>query len=802
VIRFCLTNIFVFLIIGLSSQSTDQIWILEPGLEILDFSGDSVIIRPYTVRQAGSGSLMANISIGDSIIYYFNDQICYDADHERRLQQLSDYLSPSYTAFPWPGNSRRFGLLINSRFRDDELELYILEINESADEISIVESMFLENTSPSLPILGRLPSGDYWLVNYNNNRKEFLSYYVSSEGAELVTTSAMPSLDADGFINVSFSNQGDKIAVFHDSALEMYDFDVCSGEVSFNSKLADHTRFSDRQRSMDFSMSGDFFYSFLQDRNDLIVMQYDMNHPDGFVNSLDTLLIIPHNRRFGSLQAQLGPDGNIYMLREEFASSVVDVLTRIDDASELPIHIGDKWSVSIRTFSRFPLVFYNLNPDVFQGEFFPVDSVLCAGSNLATELVGDQYIWNTGVQTRSVLINQEGLYKVTVSSGQCLSIDSVNIRFPDVGDTDVLPEDVVLCEADTLTIVLPDSNSYIWDSGLTSSERLIISSGIYKVTVTQSCGQVFSDSIEVVFEDIGSSVITHDTTICDDLSITLTASIEGETYLWDNGSGLRDTVVSDTGSYAVSVQNGACEQIVEFRVSQIENNELLPRDTTLCFGDSMRVTLSDSDSPIWENGSIDAIRVLHESGRYWVDAFSKEGCIVSDSILISFRDNQALFSNEIIEICEGDGVELSVNGSYEEILWSTGEVSPSIVVNESEQYVVSVLDQDCTIIDTVGVNFLGNCNCELYVPNVISLQGESDNTKLQVYSNCLLSSVEYEVFDRWGGRIHVSTDENSLFGLGNSSQDITTGVYIVKVTYQYNNAPEEKISYHTVTCIK
>lgn len=166
------------------------------------------------------------------------------------------------------------------------------------------------------------------------------------------------------------------------------------------------------------------------------------------------------------------------------------------------------------------------------------------------------YIWN-GVpgSPQNLTVNKPGWYYCTaVNSFKCPFTDSVYIsekaapRF-NLGDS------VNLCLGQSKTLTGPDKmKSYSWSNGPTAKTQDITNPGSYRLTVTDSSGCTYTDTIVLVQKfppvvDLGS-----DTTICFGDSIRLDAG-PGVSYAWSNGKSTRTIYVSMEANYSVQVTN-------------------------------------------------------------------------------------------------------------------------------------------------------------------------------------------------------------------------------------------------------
>jgi len=185
------------------------------------------------------------------------------------------------------------------------------------------------------------------------------------------------------------------------------------------------------------------------------------------------------------------------------------------------------------------------------------DTVICdiislqldAGNNFV------DYLWSTLETTQTINVNSEGVYWVEMTdTNGCTWGDTIEITqrsgMPPVdlgADTMVCPGIVIPIDAG------PGYSNYKWQDF--SNDQIFTAwlPGIYWVEVTDSCGNTFSDTIQIILDNSGNLSLGLDTNICDDEQIFLDAGNGYFTYLWQDGSTSQTYTVVDSGTYVVHV---------------------------------------------------------------------------------------------------------------------------------------------------------------------------------------------------------------------------------------------------------
>ncbi|MDE0773017.1 MAG: PKD domain-containing protein, partial [Salibacteraceae bacterium] len=196
---------------------------------------------------------------------------------------------------------------------------------------------------------------------------------------------------------------------------------------------------------------------------------------------------------------------------------------------------------------------------------------VCLGTQIAfldKSLIGDttikNWIWNFGDGSGNST-NQNPSYTYTASGKYVVkqtvedifgcksdTSDSAEVSPPPVFSLD---NDTNFCEGQSYTIKGPDSmTSYSWNNASTAQSILVINSGSYILTVTDSNGCLHIDTIEVIIHANPKPNIGSDTTLCDGSNYLLRTLQPYNKYSWSpGGDTLRQITVSNQGIYKITV---------------------------------------------------------------------------------------------------------------------------------------------------------------------------------------------------------------------------------------------------------
>ncbi|HEX8618241.1 MAG TPA: hypothetical protein VF911_11700, partial [Thermoanaerobaculia bacterium] len=256
------------------------------------------------------------------------------------------------------------------------------------------------------------------------------------------------------------------------------------------------------------------------------------------------------------------------------------------------------------------------------------------------------------------------------------------------------------CAGGSVNLHAPDgAYTYQWSTGETSSWITASASGSYSVTITSSYGCTATSAPVVVdVKPLPDATIAASgpTTFCSGGSVTLSAPAGG-TYAWSTGETTQSIVVTQTGSYSVTVTNGdgcvAYSAPVNVTVVALPSASISASGaTTFCEGGSVTLTASDASSYLWSNGATTKSIVVAQSGSYSVTVTNANGCSATSpatAVTVNAKPVASITASGATTFCEGSLVTLtaSAGSSY---LWSNGATTRAINATQSGSYSVTV----------------------------------------------------------------------------------------------------------------
>ena len=125
------------------------------------------------------------------------------------------------------------------------------------------------------------------------------------------------------------------------------------------------------------------------------------------------------------------------------------------------------------------------------------DTTVCYGSELSVAEGFKSYHWNTGDNTRSIIITKPGSYKLTVENEYgCQTSDSIHLNVTQLPVIEI-PDSIQLGALDSIPVRAGNFKSYRWSTGETTSSISVKKEGWYSVTVANETGCTTTKSFYV-----------------------------------------------------------------------------------------------------------------------------------------------------------------------------------------------------------------------------------------------------------------------------------------------------------------
>ncbi|WP_162915500.1 M43 family zinc metalloprotease [Paraflavitalea soli] len=271
-------------------------------------------------------------------------------------------------------------------------------------------------------------------------------------------------------------------------------------------------------------------------------------------------------------------------------------------------------------------------------------SVLRAGAGF------QYYRWQDGSTDSTFTAYNTGTYHVAAYD-YCGNVykDTIVISQAPAVPFDLGP-DLLLCEKDTVAITAPAGfTNYRWSANYKVNsiygQTIKIYTDIdtlYSVTAERSPGCIVTDTIRIALKKAPPVDLGIDTSFCRGATLTLDAGPGFDSYRWNTLATTQQITVQAPGSYRVAAlyANG-CYARDTVEVSRYDMPSTILTDTaTFCDFSNATLTplmLNDFIAYQWSTGATTPVVRIDRPGLYWVQVTHRNGCIGTDTILVTKR---------------------------------------------------------------------------------------------------------------------------------------------------------------------
>jgi gliding motility-associated-like protein len=177
----------------------------------------------------------------------------------------------------------------------------------------------------------------------------------------------------------------------------------------------------------------------------------------------------------------------------------------------------------------------------------------------------------------------------------------------------------------------------------------------------------------------------------------------------------------------------------------------LGNDTTLCTGKTLLLDAGNEGSTyVWQDGSRQQHFTVAEPGVYHVTVTNPSGCVNSDTIRVYYLTPPAINLGADTTICQGTEILLNATLPGVTYVWQDGSTGPTFKVTKPGTYWVEGSIDICSARDYIVVKTRQGCVDGIFVPNVITPNGDGLNDTFVVLDPDASSVWLLEVYNRYG----------------------------------------------------
>jgi gliding motility-associated-like protein len=213
-----------------------------------------------------------------------------------------------------------------------------------------------------------------------------------------------------------------------------------------------------------------------------------------------------------------------------------------------------------------------------------------------------------------------------------------------------------------------------------------------------------------------------------------------------------------------------------------DSGSFLGADTSSCNVLSLQIGVEEifGVNYLWNTGYNGSKITTTGFGQYWLE-MEQNGCKVRDTIEVNPRPKPVVYLGSDTSICKYKPVVLSTQSSnYNSYLWSTGETTPTIQVNQVGTYHVTVSQNSCEASDTIVVV---PGDCDVYIPSAFTPNNDNLNETFGVVDNVTLQYFSLEIYSKWGESIFKSNDVTQKWDGTFRGKKMPNGLYVWMLNY-------------------
>ncbi|MDA9774591.1 hypothetical protein N9B82_06500, partial [Saprospiraceae bacterium] len=241
----------------------------------------------------------------------------------------------------------------------------------------------------------------------------------------------------------------------------------------------------------------------------------------------------------------------------------IDVDFLWQDGSTLPFFLAPgpgEYSVTVSNFCGSDIFEFTIVETIEVSMELGDDVSICPGDSVLITAIGDisSINWSNGSSGNSAWAKEEGQL-IATANGLCgLISDTINIFFNGNAPEIDVPDSLLVCSGDTITLSASDDISgidFVWNTGEDGASISIHEGGTYVVSGENSCGIVTDSVIVTIGESLPDPGLNDTYEICAGDTIDLQIESNGGVVIWSTGSTDSFIQVFQEGSYFVSLTN-------------------------------------------------------------------------------------------------------------------------------------------------------------------------------------------------------------------------------------------------------
>lgn len=596
--KYFLTLLIFLLIIKLNlfAQKRNNTWYFGDKIGInFNVNPPQVLNDGQLIYEEG-GAILSDAN--GKMLFYSNGSTLLNEKHavvKNGIGLLGDLSSTNNAILvPMPNSDTLFYLFtVGAADRPNKGLRYNI-VNKNGDngngEIIQKNIQLLANCYEKLAITHHCNGIDFWVVVKEFNSNKYYTYLLTKAGINTTPIISSGAVIIDKFQNNSigvlkFSINGKKIAAAHsfeNNVVELSDFDNTTGVLSNSIFFKPSSTVTQIPYagvySVEFSPNANLLYVSFNAEADGAgqIYQFDITTNNEVIISNSKQLISSTSGGFSS-GLQIAANGKIY----HCVVSNTNYLSAINNPNNYGLSCGYTSQGIFLGNDGASKLKLGL-PSLVQSYFDPslLSYVIQSNNRLCTDKTvsfvinttfgTDSIKWDFGDNNFSSTPNpshtylNEGLYNVSMKaySTRCgiVKEDISTLKILIADNNDFLDDSVGICDTVTAKLIpkkLINGANYLWNTGETTPEIEVKSTGKYWLNVTSNDCTLAADTVTIFQKPKPLVNVGKDTSVCTTQPILLsTFFYNNATYSWNTGETSNQIKINKSGVYSVSVTQG------------------------------------------------------------------------------------------------------------------------------------------------------------------------------------------------------------------------------------------------------
>jgi gliding motility-associated-like protein len=235
---------------------------------------------------------------------------------------------------------------------------------------------------------------------------------------------------------------------------------------------------------------------------------------------------------------------------------------------------------------------------------------------------------------------------------------------------------------------------------------------------------------------------------------------------WDNNEGIHEISVTQYNPLGCTGSPVYGYILVYAPKLNLEEN------VNICEGETYTLKANANyQSILWNTGSTDSSIIINKAGYYKAEVTFSNGCVAQDSTLLIVYPQPVFSLGKDTMACKGETITLNPDIPGVTYQWSTGETSPSVIVNANVRTVWLKLTNNygCAFTDSIRILPCSENALKELVPNAFTPNNDNDNDTWRIDILVNYPDASVSIFNRWGQAVYKTDKYPSQGWDGTSS---------------------------------